>query len=86
MQPQINTRRNRDYQHISQLMKKTTTKPVCKRCNKNQTVDIICQSCKNELLSHFEASSDWQMAFEMEKATLIASRFRGDETEDNEFN
>jgi len=63
-------------------MAKTTKQRTCKRCNKNLTDDIICQSCKNELLSHFEASSDWQMAFEMERATMVASRFRN---EDDEF-
>lgn len=63
-------------------MEKTTKKLTCKRCNKNYADGFICQTCKNELLNHFEASADWQMAFEMEKATLVASRYRNDE-EDN---
>ena len=66
-------------------MAKTTKKLICKRCNKNFTEDIICQSCKNELLNHFEASSDWQMAFEMERATLVASRFRNDDEYDEDM-
>lgn len=82
MQHQINTRRNKDYQHISQQMKKTTKKLICKRCNMNYTDDIICQSCKNELLNYFEASSDWQMALEIEKATLAASRFKNNDEDD----
>ncbi len=82
MQPRVNSGRIRDYQHISWQMKKTTKKLTCKRCKKNLTDDVICQDCKNELLNLFEASSDWQMAFEMEKATLVASRFR-DEDEEN---
>ena len=82
MQPQINTWRNRDYQHISHMIKKSTKKPTCKRCKKNFTDDIICQECKNELLSHFEASSDWQMAYEMEQATLVASKFRSEEEDE----
>ncbi len=65
-------------------MAKTTKKQTCKRCNKNFTADIICQSCKNELLNHFEASSDWQMAFEMERATLVAAKFRNDDEYDDD--
>lgn len=75
----------KEYQLMSQPMAKTTKKLTCKRCNKNFTTDIICQSCKNELLNHFEASSDWQMAFEMERATLVASRFRNEEEDDDDL-
>jgi hypothetical protein len=56
----------------------------CKRCNRPITSDIICQSCKNELLGHYEVSSDWQTAFEIEKAQLIASRYRLNTEEDDE--
>jgi hypothetical protein len=85
LQPQVNTWRIRGYQHILTGMAKTTKKLTCKRCNKNLTEEIICQSCKNELLYHFEASADWQMAFEMEKATLAASKYRNNSEDDEEF-
>lgn len=58
----------------------------CKRCNRAISSDIICQACKNELLYHYEASSDWQTAFEIEKAQLVASRYRNRaEEEDEDF-
>jgi hypothetical protein len=52
-------------------MKKPEAKPAnksCKRCNKHKTKDVICASCKNELLSSYENSIDWQTAYEVEKA------------------
>jgi hypothetical protein len=55
----------------------------CKRCNKPSEIDQLCQSCKNELLNNYEASCDWQTAFEIERATLTALRYRNEsETED----
>jgi hypothetical protein len=57
----------------------------CKRCNKSVIGhEIICQDCKSELLSSFEASSDWQMAFEIERATQAAMRYQLDEFNDTE--
>ncbi len=55
---------------------------TCKRCRKPTQGDIICQSCKSDLLSNYEASFDWQTAFEIEKAQLTASRYRNYESED----
>jgi hypothetical protein len=66
-------------------MKKKAGKSTCKRCKKNLTDDFVCQDCKNELLNHFEASSDWQMAYEMEQATLFASKFRKEEEEEGDL-
>lgn len=63
---------------------KVSNPKKCKRCNKPISSDIICQACKNELLNHFEASSDWQTAFEIEKAQLIASRYRFNAEEEDE--
>ena len=57
---------------------KTSHAYKCKRCNKPASADMICQSCKSELLSNFEATSDWQTAFEIEKAQLTASRYQSD--------
>jgi hypothetical protein len=48
---------------------------VCKRCNSNLTTDIICPSCKNELLSTFDSKLDWQTAYEIEKVQRAASRY-----------
>ena len=56
----------------------------CRRCNKNMTDDIVCTSCKSELINYFEASGDWQTAYEIEKAQLIASRYNSDNLDDNE--
>jgi hypothetical protein len=57
---------------------------TCKRCRKPTTDTIICQSCKSELLSNYEASFDWQTAFEIEKAQLTASRYRSDDADDDD--
>ena len=51
-------------------------KKVCKRCNRHHTKDIICPSCKSELLSSYESRIDWQTAYEAEKAHLIAIKYR----------
>lgn len=56
----------------------------CKRCNKAASADLICQSCKNELLANYEVSSDWQTAYEIEKAQLTASRYQYEDSDDNE--
>lgn len=60
-------------------MKKSEAKPaykLCKRCNKHQTSDIICASCKNELLSSYENNIDWQTAYEVEKAHQIILKYK----------
>jgi uncharacterized paraquat-inducible protein A len=49
---------------------------VCKRCNRHQAKDIICPSCKNELLSSYDNRIDWQTAFEVEQAHQLAARHR----------
>jgi RNA polymerase subunit RPABC4/transcription elongation factor Spt4 len=51
---------------------------ICKRCNRHQAEDIICPSCKNELLSSYN-NIDWETAFEAEKAHNKALRYRMDE-------
>lgn len=43
---------------------------------------MLCQSCKSALLANFEATSDWQTAYEIEKAQWTASRYQTDEYED----
>ena len=64
-------------------MKPEKPQGKCKRCNKNLTDDVICTSCKSELIGYYEASGDWQMAFEIEKAQSIASRYNRYNAEDN---
>jgi hypothetical protein len=48
---------------------KLSRKRICKRCNKKITDDIICASCKNELLSQYDSKIGWKMAFEIEKVS-----------------
>ena len=55
-----------------------TGSKVCKRCNRHQAEDIICPSCKNELLSSYN-NIDWQTAFEIEQAHQTAMKQRMDE-------
>jgi predicted amidophosphoribosyltransferase len=64
---------------ILQAMKNDQKSKLCCRCNRHATNDVICQSCKNELLNHYEASLDWQTAFEIERAQMVAARYRQDD-------
>lgn len=60
-------------------MKKSGVEPkyrICKRCNKHQARDIICASCKNELLSSCENNLDWQTAYEIEKIQRIVLKYK----------
>jgi recombinational DNA repair protein RecR len=56
-------------------MKKTDNLKVCKRCNRRNTKETICQSCKTELLSNYEAASDWQIAYEIERVQQYTARY-----------
>ena len=49
---------------------------VCKRCNRHHTKDIICPSCKNELLSSYDNRIDWRTAYEVEQAHQLATKYR----------
>ncbi len=42
---------------------------ICKRCNKKITEDMICASCKNELLSQYDSKVGWKIAYEIEKVS-----------------
>jgi hypothetical protein len=57
----------------------------CKRCHKPASADQICQSCKNVLLANFEATSDWQTAYEIEKAQLTASRYQTEDHDESDL-
>lgn len=48
----------------------------CKRCRKPVENENLCQSCKNDLLSYFEHTSDWNLALEMESAQKSIYRYR----------
>lgn len=56
-------------------MKKTETLRTCKRCNRRNTKEMICQSCKTELLSNYEATSDWRIAYEIERVQQYTARY-----------
>lgn len=58
----------------------------CKRCNGPASADLICQNCKNELLANYEVSSDWQTAYEIEKAQLTAFKYRINNSDDEDSN
>jgi methionyl-tRNA synthetase len=60
------------------------TQKKCRRCRKSVISGDICQNCKNELLSNYEASNDWQTAYEIERAQLIASRYQNEDLEEDE--
>ena len=66
-------------------MSKLENIKFCKRCNRKTSGHSICQSCKTELLSNFEATSDWHTAFEIEKAQLAAARYFYNNKEDIDF-
>jgi hypothetical protein len=66
-------------------MKKRAEAKMCKRCNRHLTEDDICQSCKSELINQYEASLDWQIAFEIEKAQLTALRYNRDISENEDY-
>jgi hypothetical protein len=72
--------------NITPLMKKDANEKMCSRCNSYPTTEIICQSCKNELLSNYEASLDWCTAYEIERSQLIASKYKCDENDEMDFN
>jgi len=42
-------------------------KKVCRRCNKKVTDDIICASCKNELLSMYDSKSVGKQLMKLKK-------------------
>lgn len=75
MQLEFIKKRMTGYYVYFNTMKKTDTLRICKRCNRRNTTEIICQSCKTELISNFEVSSDWRIAFEMEKVQQYTARY-----------
>jgi len=64
---------NFKFQHMNS---RTSLSSKCKRCHQPTSGDIICQECKSVLLNHFEATADWQAAFEIEKAQQSAERYQ----------
>jgi hypothetical protein len=48
---------------------------ICKRCNKNTTIDIICPACKNELIAIYENKLSWRTAYEVERISKKAMRY-----------
>ena len=50
-------------------------KKLCKRCYKNPAADVICPSCKNELIILYENKLTWRTAYEVEKISKKAMRY-----------
>jgi hypothetical protein len=57
-------------------------KKLCKRCYKNPATDVICPSCKNELLAIYENKLTWRTAYEIEKISRKAMRYSEHSDED----
>jgi hypothetical protein len=53
-------------------------KKLCKRCFKNPATDVICPSCKNELIALYENKLTWRTAYEVEKISRKAMRYSGE--------
>jgi hypothetical protein len=57
-------------------------KKLCKRCYKNSATDVICASCKNELIALYENKLTWRTAYEIEKISRKAMRYSDPSDED----
>jgi len=55
---------------------------LCKRCYRNITSDIICPTCKNELIAKYDNKLTWKTAYEVETISKKAMRFTGNEAEE----
>ncbi len=68
-------------QFHSQMEKKTNAKKVklCKRCKKNISEDLVCTSCKVELLNKYDSKIDWRTAFDIERVQQSAMRYMEDD-------
>lgn len=55
---------------------------LCKRCYRNPAGDIICPSCKNELIALYDNKLTWRTAFEIEKISKKAMRHANNEAEE----
>lgn len=63
-------------------MKPLTAGKLCRRCNKNTSTDIVCPSCKNELIAIYENKLTWRTAYEVERISKKAMRYSGNQTEE----
>ncbi|NJK86847.1 MAG: hypothetical protein HC906_13610 [Bacteroidales bacterium] len=52
---------------------------ICKRCKKVSCTDLVCTSCKVELLTKYDSKLDWRTAFEVERAHMAAMRYIDDD-------
>jgi hypothetical protein len=55
---------------------------LCKRCYRNPATDIICPTCKNELIALYDNKLTWRTAYEVEKISKKAMRFTRNEAEE----
>jgi hypothetical protein len=63
-------------------MKPLVAGKICKRCNKNTSVDVICPGCKNELIAIYENKLTWKTAYEVERISKRAMRYSVNEAEE----
>jgi len=55
---------------------------ICRRCNRNVSLDSICPACKNELIALYDNKLNWRTAWEVEKVSRKARLYSRDESED----
>lgn len=58
---------------------------LCRRCYKIKTTDIICPTCKNELIAIYDNKVTWRTAYEIEKISRKAMRQSTSETEEGQY-
>jgi hypothetical protein len=58
-------------------------KKLCKRCYQNPAEDVVCPTCKNELIALYNNKLTWRTAYEVEKISKKAMRYTHNETEED---
>jgi hypothetical protein len=58
---------------------------LCKRCNRNSAIDILCPSCKNELIAIYENKLSWRTAYEVERISKKAMRYSDGGSDEEEL-
>ena len=65
--------------HLMEKKAKGKKVRICKRCNKNVSEDLLCTSCKVELLNKYDSKIDWKTAFDIERIQQSAMRYIDDD-------
>lgn len=58
---------------------------LCKRCYRNPASDIICATCKNDLIAIYDNKLTWKTAYEVEKISKKAMRYTRNEAEEESY-